>query len=295
MINRKKAVIGAFVGDAMALGPHWIYDTNKLNDNFYPIKGLTNPLGDSFHKNKTKGDFTHLGDQLILLVDFLEKNKEFNKKEFLNEFEKWYKEYSGYKDKAMKKTIENIEKEEFIGSKSDEFSGIKVLPVLYYYYGHDLDNLNMVSKRIIKSTHDNEFVIELGQFFIKLMKEVEKGILPSQGIENIKDKFSNKINKYIMKAKSNLEKDTIKSINLLGQMCSSEASFPSTIYLLLKYENSFEKAILKNVLAGGDSAARGIIIGSILAQYHGIEEIPKEWISNIKKIDYIKKTLNIDI
>mgnify|MGYP006421845999 CR=1 FL=1 len=295
MINRKKVVIGALVADAMALGPHWIYDSKKLKDNFYPIEGLTNPLDDSFHKNKTKGDFTHLGDQLILLIEFLEKNRKFNRKDFLIKFKKWHKDYSGYKDKAMKKTIKNIDDKKFIGSSSDEFSGIKVLPILYYYYGNDSELLKLNIKKLIKSTHNNDFVIELGNFFIDLLKEVEKGVLPSKGIENIKGKFSNKINKHIMKAKKNLEKDTIKSINLLGQSCSSEVAFPSTIYLLLKYETSFEKAILKNILAGGDSAARGIIIGAILAQYHEIDKIPKDWINNINKINYIKKILNINL
>ncbi|MGM0379846.1 MAG: ADP-ribosylglycohydrolase family protein [Bacillota bacterium] len=295
MIDRKKAVIGALVGDAMSLGPHWIYDTKKLKNNFYPIKGLTNPLEDSFHKNKTKGDFTHLGDQLILLLNFLEEKEEFSRKDFLFEFRKWYKDYSGYKDKSMKKTIKNIDDEKFVGSNSDEFSGIKIIPILYYYYGQNFDELKLKSKEVIKATHNNPFVIEIGNFFIKLLKEVEKGVSPSQGVENIKDKFSNKINKYIMKAKKNLEKDTNKSINRLGQMCSSEASLPSTLYLLFKYENSFEKAILKNILAGGDSAARGIIIGSILAQYHGIEKIPDNWINDINQIDYIKKILSINL
>jgi ADP-ribosylglycohydrolase len=35
--------------------------------------------------------------------------------------------------------------------------------------------------------------------------------------------------------------------------------------------------MVENVMAGGDSAARGIILGGILGYVHGIDAIPQTW------------------
>jgi ADP-ribosylglycohydrolase len=76
-------------------------------------------------------------------------------------------------------------------------------------------------------------------------------------------------------------------------MCNGENAFLSSIYLILKYQDDFKKALLTNVQAGGDSAARGIMIGTILGAYHGIDVLPNDWKEDMKyfeKINSIKKT-----
>ena len=57
----------ALVADALSLGPHWVYDQEKLAS-AYPegVKVFTDPLS-AYHPNRKAGEFTHFGDQAVLL------------------------------------------------------------------------------------------------------------------------------------------------------------------------------------------------------------------------------------
>jgi ADP-ribosylglycohydrolase len=76
--------------------------------------------------------------------------------------------------------------------------------------------------------------------------------------------------------------DTRKTIGDFGQMCSVGAALPATVHLIVSYENDLKTALVKNVLAGGDSAARGMLVGMVLGAYRGMEAIPPEWIGGLK-------------
>jgi hypothetical protein len=57
------AVWGQFVGDAAALGTHWIYDLSELAARFPDgIFGCEAPAAGDYHESKKPGDQTHYGD-----------------------------------------------------------------------------------------------------------------------------------------------------------------------------------------------------------------------------------------
>jgi len=71
--------------------------------------------------------------------------------------------------------------------------------------------------------------------------------------------------------------DTVTVIKDMGQMCEIEAAFPATVHLVAKYENDLTTGLIENVMAGGDSSARGLLAGMLLGAYNGVAMIPSQW------------------
>jgi len=66
------AILGAFIGDALGLGPHWYYDLDALRRDYGDwIDGYTDPRPDRYHAGLKAGDSTQAGIILKLTVQSL--------------------------------------------------------------------------------------------------------------------------------------------------------------------------------------------------------------------------------
>merc|ERR1719478_1382348 len=61
----------------------------------------------------------------------------------------------------------------------------------------------------------------------------------------------------------------------VGKASPTEGVLPSSVYLILKYEDDFYAAIQANAMVGGDNASRSVAIGMVLGAYHGAKAIPQ--------------------
>ena len=70
MKNHETAmVLASFAADSLALGAHWIYDTQRIEKEFGRIETFIKPKADSYHPSKDRGEFTHYGDQAFALLE----------------------------------------------------------------------------------------------------------------------------------------------------------------------------------------------------------------------------------
>ncbi|MBW2093157.1 MAG: ADP-ribosylglycohydrolase family protein, partial [Deltaproteobacteria bacterium] len=67
--------------------------------------------------------------------------------------------------------------------------------------------------------------------------------------------------------------------------------FPSVVHLVARYENDLKEALVQCVMAGGDSAARGLLVGMLIGAHLGTESLPEEWLSELRKKDQILELL----
>ena len=69
--------------------------------------------------------------------------------------------------------------------------------------------------------------------------------------------------------------------------CYIDQSFPAMLFMVYKYADSIEQAVLANANAGGENVARGALVGSLLGAYHGKQSFPDWTISGLHNKDEI--------
>lgn len=266
---------GAFYGDAYSLGGHWVYDTQELEDVKFKLNECNHPIS-SYHPTKSKGDFTHYGDQMFWLLENLVKEDRFSLIDFGDVWHQNMKEYTGYVDGASKHTMEKLSSERnyfACGSSSSDLSAVSRIFPLIVKYHDDTDEMQEAIKLHTILTHMNKDLLQAAYFFSEIAIALLHGTSLNKAIDSSYKHFGDNILKWTEEAKAAKDLDTKEAIKQLGQSCSVNGAFASTIYILLKHQDNFLDALKENMLAGGDSAARGMIIGALLGIVHDNKDV----------------------
>lgn len=292
--NLKAAVWGAFVADALSLGVHWVYNTGVIDKKFGRVERYYDPLA-SFHKGKKAGDFTHYGDQMLLLLTTV-KEGGFDPERFAGAWRAFFADYTGYFDKATTATLEKMSSGSPLtqsGSASDDLAGAARLAALLPVFPDDLAGLVQAARQQTALTHDNDQVIACADFFARTVWDVLGGSAPVAAVEAVLGSHvtDNGVADLIRAGLASRDRDTREAIAEFGQMCSVEGGLPGAIHLIARYAGDFRSAMIENVMAGGDSSARGTLAGMVLAAAHGMAAIPTEWISALRAAERIDAAL----
>ncbi len=79
----KGAILGAFIGDAIALGCHWYYDLEEQYKDYGKwITDFTSPKEGRYHENQKKGDLSQSGYILKLMIKSIIDNNGYNQEDF---------------------------------------------------------------------------------------------------------------------------------------------------------------------------------------------------------------------
>ena len=283
----KAMVLASFAADALALGAHWIYNTRVIDKKFGRVDHFIKPERPTYHSTKDRGEFTHYGDQSLILLESVAGSEGFDLTDFSERWQRLFDNYDGYVDGATKGTLENLaagKSPAEAGSDSDDLAGAARIAPLVYVYRNDLQELMAGARAQTAFTHQNSAVIKSAAFFATIAYEVLAGTAPLAAIDQAqKNAFhSDPFKEWIQMGLESVEQDSRQAILDLGQMCEIPAAFPGVIHLIAKYENDLKAALVENVMAGGDSAGRGLLVGLVLGAHLGMEAIPPEWLSDMK-------------
>ena len=292
----KAMVLASFAADALALGVHWIYNTNVIDKKWGRVENYIKPERPTYHPTKDLGEFTHYGDQTLVLLNSITQNTGFDLNKFAADWQQFFKTYEGYFDSATKKTLENFKSGSeplTAGSDSDDFAGAARIAPLAYFYRRDLAQLLESSRAQTALTHNNQEVVDSAAFFGETVFKVLNGTSPIAAVQETRDEGFDRppFSKWIEAGLKSIEKETRQAILDFGQMCEIEAAFPCVIHLIAKYEDNLKAALIENVMAGGDSAGRGLAVGMMLGAHLGIDAIPSEWLSGLKSYRHIMACL----
>jgi ADP-ribosyl-[dinitrogen reductase] hydrolase len=300
------AVWGQFVGDAAALGTHWIYDLTELQQ-LYPdgIHGFETPAEGHYHFGKKAGDQTHYGDGALVLLESLAAGGAFDARAFGGSFVETFRPdaYSGYIDKATRGTLENYQafaqsnpadKFDFQqGADDDQLAAASRLAALTVRYWND-PNLLTVVEQATRVCQNNDRTVAYMKFNALLLSELFHGRDVHTALRRaeeqtvvVEPQLGQDIRRQTRAALEETLKEVTEATLTFGQACPLPKSFPSSIHALLKHTDDFESAILATLRAGGDNAGRASMVGAWLGAHLGIAAIPKTWRVRLTHADRI--------
>lgn len=286
-------VIGSFVADALALGVHWVYDTEEIVRNYSTVAELLPPHQKTYHPTKTGGDFTHYGDQSLHLLEHLaEIGGEFSVADYATAWHSFMTEYDGYLDRASSQTLMNMaegKNRRGSGSQSNDLGGPARIAPLIYCYRDNLDELLSTASDYTMITHCGPGTSDGTQFLARSCFLVLQGNPPRKAFEQAMA-FTFRDAELNLRLRQSLEitnQSVIEATKNFGQMCAVHAALPSAVYTVLQHESDLAQALTETVMSGGDSAARGMVVGMILSAHLGLESIPSLWRREMKSYNRI--------
>lgn len=284
--------MAAFIADALSLGVHWVYDTSDIDKKYGRLDRMVKPELVPYHSSRQKGGFTHYGDQMLVLLESISQNAGFDVTSFSKQWQKLFLSYNGYMDHATKETMENIksgEKPGASGSLSLDLGGASRISPLALFYADDINAFVDAARTQTAMTHNNSLVIESAELFARTSAQILKGATPLNALEKSLEKMpdAQEIQQMVASGIKSRSEDTRKTIKRFGQMCSVQAALPSTVHLIVKYDGSLKDALIENIMAGGDSSARGMLAGFILGCYQGLAGIPVSWTKDMAAYEKI--------
>jgi ADP-ribosylglycohydrolase len=292
----KAMVIASFAADSLALGVHWIYDTESIVKLFGRVESFLKPGSHSYHATKEKGEFTHYGDQAFVLLESLAEEKGFDLSAFSMRWRALFDNYEGYVDYATRVTLSNYDSGSSYqdpGSPSDDLAGAARIAPLVYACRNDIDRIVKSVRAQTRMTHDNPLTVDAAEFFARVAWQTLQGSRPTEAMQEISEEhfIRSPLSGWVREGFESRTKKSVFAISKFGQSCHTEEAFPGVVHFITKYENDLREALIQSVMAGGDNAARGMIVGMVLGAYLGMESLPRLWIDGLKKKDNILKLI----
>ncbi|MGB6223401.1 ADP-ribosylglycohydrolase family protein [Haloferula sp.] len=273
-------ILPSFFADALALGPHWIYDAEEIRS-LYP-SGLSNydKPHSSYHQGKSAGDFTHYGDQALVLLRSVT-TRGWSIDSWRADWKEWAEKTNAYMDGACRRTLENLRAGLNEPSDSSDLAGAARLSPLFA----TLDGRELIEAARAQTalTHGDPQVIDTAEFIARATISIRGGASLDESFDEAASHPYDGLPAitWLAEAREASEGDLARNAARIGLACNVRQAFPLALAVALKHEADPVAALAANALLGGDSAARGMPLGLLLGARHGLQAFPEVWTSGL--------------
>lgn len=295
--HARAMVLASFAADSLALGVHWIYSTEKIAKDFGRVEEFLDPAPGSFHPARKKGEFTHYGDQAFVLLESLAAQGRFDPDDFSQRWQRLFLGYQGYIDQATRETLKNLSNGLApleAGSSSNDLSGAsRIAPLVALLHDREED-LAVMARTLTAMTHQDRLTVDAGEFFSRVCARVLRGASPDAALGAVAgERFrATELEELVHAGMDSCGRQSVDAIKAFGQTCHAPDALPGVVHLICRYPGDLKEALVQAVIAGGDSAARGMAVGMVLGAHLGEEAIPPSWVTGLKKASEIKAVLD---
>ena len=276
--------------DALALAPHWIYEQDELAKKFGRVTELLEPPPGSYHAGKRRGAQTHYGDQVLVLMESLEATGgNFVMEDFARRWREFWGVSKAYCDHATKETLAHLAAGRGLtqaGSGSTELGGPgRIAPLLVALRGEETPTIIGAVRAQTALTHASPVALDAAELIALTVLLVNRGVSIPTALRTTTSDVPYRAlpaAEYFKRADAAAKLPVSEAVEELGQSCPLEKALPAVFAILLRHGDDLETALIENVMAGGDSAARGLVLGTILGAAHGRRAIPERWMEPLR-------------
>ena len=295
-IRARFLVIASFAADALALGAHWIYDPERIRREFGRIEDLADPRPPTYHPHRRRGEFTHYGDQALVLLRSLAEQGGFAEEPFSRSWRALFRNYTGYLDGATRKTLENLaagKPPAAAGSDSEDLGGAARIAPLVFALRDRPEELLSAARRQTALTHNHPQAVAAAGLLARLGREALGGTRPSEALVRMAEdpEIEPVFRRWIREGLASASQETLPAVLGFGQDCRVASAFPATVHLIARWEEDPVRGLIENVMAGGDSAARGLAAGMVFGAWKGPEAVDSRWVAGMQAEPEIRELL----
>ena len=284
----------------MSLGSHWIYSQREIADKFGSITGYSDPAT-SYHPGKQAGDFTHYGDQTMVLLRSLALHGRFDLASFANEWRAFWEspETQSYRDGATKATLANLRSglpPAQAASPSNDIAGAARIAPLFLLKWKSNDDLIAAARAQTSFTHGDPAVVDSRGVFRPGHPRRAGGRRDSRRPSRRRASSPHGTPFQVIGSKP-------PSPPALPQprtpprprhtdspaMCPKPSPPFATSCSAIR--TTWLAALTANVEAGGDNAARGMIIGMIHGAKPDAKPLPEHWLTGLRAYGEIQQLI----
>jgi ADP-ribosylglycohydrolase len=178
------------------------------------------------------------------------------------------------------------------GANDVQLPAIAKLPPLLAVCDHTPD-LRAAIESAVRVTNDNDFAVECGHAAAAIISTaIETGSVEA-ALKSGCEPEQNTISPLMANAVNRTGEDSIAVVADIGMSCNLEFGMPGAAHIL-KTTSSFTQAINTNILAGGDSCGRAILLGAVAGTAYGCNNdigIPQQWITRLSQLTEVNQLL----
>lgn len=313
--RKRGCLLGAFLGDALAMPVHWYYDRAALARDYGRVTELVapkNPHADSilwrssYAAPNAKGEILHeqarywgqrgvhyhqflrggentLNMQLALvLLESLRACGGYDRADYLRRYVEFMTTPGRHRDTYLEECHRNFftkyargKKPEDCGSEDIHIGGLAHVPVLAVWYANDEAAALAAVSEQVRVTHRGTLVETAARDLTRMLVAMMNGAGVRESIEKFGNGWAGR--KKFEAWAQRPDEEVIGGI--LSPACYLEDSFPASLYLAWKYADDLEAALVVNANLGGDNCHRGIVVGALVGA--GGAAVPARWVDGL--------------
>jgi ADP-ribosylglycohydrolase len=310
------AIMGAYIGDALGLGPHWYYDLDEQRLQYGDwITDYTNPQADRYHGGMKAGQSSQAGVILSLLIDSMLEKGSYDESDFCKRLDENLFPLldgtpnvgpGGFTSQSIReawalRTQQNLPWGKVAGFADNTEAAERILALAVRYATNpqklaDAASSNTLLTQRDENVHSTTVVYgaTLGMLIQghlldeelsdKLLELVGNHALPCQR----RTPYETPSN-IVQAANEKLIQPAWKVSLVYGLSCAVNYQFPASYYLAARYSNDFELAVLHAINGGGQNMARAMLTGALVGAQVGIQGIPQRFIDGLEDGDAVLK------